>query len=445
MSTSEEAASADQIISEADGLKEESFLNLSATIAESKTALAKLINNAAADVVLKAKHREYKVKLDNRYYVREIIIELSGNPSGSFELTWTSWTKNGVASKKAAAANNQIVVSVSDLITDFTLLPPEKMLGFSSVAIKSVKVVGINQHEFHSKLLRLGIIERLRKDALTEIDKLKAQIASQDAEVKSRQDKADEISANINELDASIEKIEQEAKEATEKLEATVLAIKNAEGQLNSINQTAIAVEKEITDKKALNGRLASQVEKNLQTLSELKSQINLFPTEIKGFADEGAGAISKYLILSFLPIVLIFFLGYDLYESGKAMISHIPQGTIEKIYLMAARVPYVVVTFAIAGASFKVAQIFINEIISIYRQRLNLTKLSILAKDVSDSSAASLGLSDDALYEKRVYLKMLILREHLKSYLPTSFSYRERAKPDENESEEEEEGSEES
>jgi hypothetical protein len=429
MNAADESVSSDQIISEAESLKEEKFYYLTAAIAESRTALAKMINNEDESFKLKAKHQEYKVKFDFRHYVREIVIELDGNPSGKFELTWVSWTANKSESKSATASNNQVIFNISDLITGFSILPPEKMLGLSSISIKAVKVVGISLQEFHAKLLRLGTIERLRKNAMVEVENLKSNISIHDAEIEKRKLQADEISSNIKSLMADIDKVDLEKEEADRALETTQIALKSAESQLTSLNQTTIAVEKEITDKKSINSQLAGDIAKKGAALTGLKSQINLFPTEIKGFADEGASAISKYLILSFLPIALIFFLGYDLYESGKALASYAPQGALETIYLMAVRMPYVVVAFAIAGAAFKVSQIFAGEIIAIYRQRLNLTKLSILAKDVSDSSAAGLELDDDSIYEKRVYLKMLILREHLKPYLPDTFSYVEKTR----------------
>ena len=56
-------------------------------------------------------------------------------------------------------------------------------------------------------------------------------------------------------------------------------------------------------------------------------------------------------------------------------------------------------------------------------RQRLNLTKVSIIAKDVSNSIELDLGLSEEEKYHKRLALKMDLLRDHLKTYISSEFS----------------------
>jgi hypothetical protein len=68
----------------------------------------------------------------------------------------------------------------------------------------------------------------------------------------------------------------------------------------------------------------------------------------------------------------------------------------------------------------------FVIEVMAIYRQRLNLSKLSVIAKDVSDAASYGTSLSDDEIFERRTRLKMTVLKEHLKEYLPGGFEYAE-------------------
>src|SRR5690554_1057353 len=70
------------------------------------------------------------------------------------------------------------------------------------------------------------------------------------------------------------------------------------------------------------------------------------------------------------------------------------------------------------------------KQLLSVYRisgdneQRLNLTKISIIAKDVSDASEDGLSMDDAARYEHRTHLKMDLLRSHLKGYLAEEYRY---------------------
>ncbi|MDD1452415.1 hypothetical protein NHF48_018210 [Sphingomonas sp. H160509] len=90
---------------------------------------------------------------------------------------------------------------------------------------------------------------------------------------------------------------------------------------------------------------------------------------------------------------------------------------------LMISRVPYVTIAVAVITASYKVARVFISEIMKINNQRLSLTKISIIAKDVSFSSEHGLSLTDEESYQLRTNLKMQMLRDHLKDYLSKDFT----------------------
>ena len=86
---------------------------------------------------------------------------------------------------------------------------------------------------------------------------------------------------------------------------------------------------------------------------------------------------------------------------------------------------PYVIIATGIITASYKLARVFVAEIMRINQQRLNLSKISIIATDASNTSQGGLSdLSDRELYELRTDLKMQLLRDHLKEYLSSDFRY---------------------
>jgi len=85
----------------------------------------------------------------------------------------------------------------------------------------------------------------------------------------------------------------------------------------------------------------------------------------------------------------------------------------------------YVIIATGLIIASYKLARVFIAEIMRINEQRLNLSKISIIATDASNTSQGGLSnLSDRELYELRTDLKMQLLRAHLKEYLSSDFRY---------------------
>ena len=90
---------------------------------------------------------------------------------------------------------------------------------------------------------------------------------------------------------------------------------------------------------------------------------------------------------------------------------------------ILATRLPYVIIATAIIGAAYKLAALFVSEIMRINQQRLNLSKVSIIATDISDASAEGLTeLSEEDLWQLKTRLKMDMLRDHLKDYLSKDF-----------------------
>ena len=53
-------------------------------------------------------------------------------------------------------------------------------------------------------------------------------------------------------------------------------------------------------------------------------------------------------------------------------------------------------------------------------RQRLSLTKVSIIAKDISQAAESGLKLSDEQIYANRLKVKMALLSEHINHLITT-------------------------
>ena len=87
----------------------------------------------------------------------------------------------------------------------------------------------------------------------------------------------------------------------------------------------------------------------------------------------------------------------------------------INILALLVSRLPYVLIASAIIYASYRLARLFISEIMNINRQRLSLTKISIIAKDVSQAAEHDLGMSESEVYTLRLKAKMAMMGDHIK------------------------------
>lgn len=65
-----------------------------------------------------------------------------------------------------------------------------------------------------------------------------------------------------------------------------------------------------------------------------------------------------------------------------------------------------------------------IFEIVKINRQRLEFSKLSIVAKDVVTASVVDSSMTDEERFGEETKLKMQLLQEHMKSRSSEEFKY---------------------
>jgi len=86
----------------------------------------------------------------------------------------------------------------------------------------------------------------------------------------------------------------------------------------------------------------------------------------------------------------------------------------LDLLTIFTTRLPFVVVAVTLISSSFALIKFFLNRVIIIHKERLQLSKLAIIAKDVSTFSAAGLELSKQEQYEQRTCLKMQLLKSHL-------------------------------
>ncbi|KYZ87438.1 hypothetical protein A3Q32_12450 [Alcanivorax sp. KX64203] len=237
-------------------------------------------------------------------------------------------------------------------------------------------------------------------------------------------------------LDESIEEASQEltdVEEAISEREKELSSLKNdVENVEKNLNQTQARIEtanSHIETKTQQRQQLTADVEKAKNELKRLEDNINLFPTEVKGFVEQGAENIKQYITLAAIPIFIIAAVTGMLFLNAADLTHYSSRENRAVWEIIISRIPYVSVCAAILAACYKLSRIFISEIMRINEQRLNLTKVGIIAKDVTDACNDGLELDDEIRYENRVRLKMELLREHLKNYIGEEYEYNPKKK----------------
>lgn len=389
---------------------------------KSNNRTTKLISNSPDNRPVEGRHRWFDYKLLEPAFVTKVTTRIAGySDFHEFDFKWTDANgreKNATGKVKG----DSVEVEVNDLCRRFSFRPPAVF--FSNPSILSVKILGIEAGNVAPALDRLSHIEAYKAEiievAQDSVSKAKVKVAAgerAEAERSAVQREMSQHKSSIARLKKSIDDLSRQKNELIAQNAAADDSLKMSQSRLNGIDSEYSRISKAHSEK-------IKEIDVSKQQLKVLQEDINLFPSEISGFVNQGSKNIKQYVAISSVPIAIIVVM-FVLLVRGAAdlttVVTEKPNVNIQT--LMISRIPYVIVAGTIITACYKIARVFIAEIMKINTQRLSLTKLSIIAKDVSSSAEYDLDLNDVEIYKLRTEFKMQLLKDHLKEYLSRDFT----------------------
>lgn len=388
---------------------------------ENKTT--KLISVAPDQSPMTGRNIWYNFEFNELVFITSIKVEVSGYSStNDFRFSWK--TPQGETKETVLSPLNEnfIIAEINSILTSFSFKPDRKI--FESPEITKVTVSGFPATSTEKYLKWIGqaglFKEEVEKHCATVIndarEKDEKNIKLTEL-INTNTKKAEELFAESKEIETRIGKLKAEQT-------ATQSDIDGRRHQLSNL-------EKQIADSDDLKRTKRLEIESledsriNLQNeLNELKSDINLFPVEIKEFVAQGANNIKVYWLYSVIPLLILIIVTLHLLHNATNLLAQPTLISFSSVFAtLVTRLPYIILMTAIIVASYKIAHFMLSEVIRINRQRLNLTKIGIIAKDVIESSVVgTVDLTDDEIVTARTKLKMEMLRDHLKNYLSEDF-----------------------
>lgn len=382
----------------------------------------KLVANSGDTKPVEGQNRWFEYSFTEPVFVYRVIInETNYSDYSSFEVETIS-EHGAIIKDKIDPDSGRVYVNVNHFIKKIRFKPPKAYFS-ANKSIDSIEIYGFPRSQVGNFINFARDLENIKLSALREIEAREDQyhdLIQQAANAQHQTQIAQKLVSNLkgqaDRLKASIKRLESERIDQNSKISSNISELNSAENRIKSLNS-------EIDSKISKNNILSEQINEHESKLSELRSNLALFPSELADFATQGNSNARTLFYLSILPIVTIFVM-FILLISGAAELSvKITENTNVNIpALIVSRFPYVFIAFIIITASYKIAQFFIDEIIYTNRMRLNLTKISIIAKDISSSAEVGLGLTDIERYGLRLKLKMDLMRDHLKGYISRDF-----------------------
>jgi hypothetical protein len=276
-----------------------------------------------------------------------------------------------------------------------------QMRGFSLSRIKEI------ESNFNYVKSKLGEIDEVVDSETSKVQKAKSEYSAIEAGKAELVEESTEIEKNLLDLKNKEEKLSESVKQlevSLAEIEAAseVLRKENTESKNNKqrLVQESEGLNKDISDKR--------------RELRALESDRNILSDDYKDYVKEGRGQARLYSAFILLALVSVFACSYFLVSNALEYISDSPEGLAQTVSMIMQRSPFVLGVLAIAGAMAGFAKYLFDTVVVINEKRLDLTKLLILAKEVSFSANKDSVVDDEVVYRERVRLKLEMLKSHL-------------------------------
>jgi hypothetical protein len=333
----------------------------------------------------------------------------------------------GTETRRTARSSDGIFIfELKAFTSGFGLLPPTKF--FSKATIKSIQIQGYDIEQIHEALKYVDSVESYKAKNISECQSYIHQADEAAENLKILTDSIDKQEKEIFQRKSEISKLEEEIDILSSNLELATSKLSKTERQIaerrSDIGLLDGEIEKRTSSRKILSDEISS---KEIE-LRNLENDINLFPSEISGYVTQGAKNVKTYVILSFIPSLIIAVLTWRLIENSEQIVHFFNNDNSVNIFeFLISRTPYVLVSFAVIGVCYTFVHRLISEIININRRRQDLFKINIIATDVSFASASGLNLDESEKYILRTQIKMELMREHLRRHMGEGYKFAQR------------------
>ncbi|WP_406736819.1 hypothetical protein [Thioclava sp. GXIMD4215] len=390
----------------------------------------KLLANSGSDITTSGANKWYEYSFSEPVFLNEISISEENYASyNEFEFRWRLATGEEVSTKLSKDSGKNYRAPINQLVSQVSFRPPKKW--WAEVKINRVTLIGFPQHELHNFIELVSNLEDYQTKIIADVDAAIKNAEQANKRLTAVESERDARLAEITSADQSIKDLTAKIGGLTEQRQNLLDEITKREELISTLDKRRSEVHEQITEREVVREGLVKKIAELKQELRDLQDDVNMFPTEISAFVTQGGKSVTTYGKLAAVPILLMVVVTSLLVFNAANLTTVFDEDDKAKIWsILVTRLPYVFIATAIITASYKLVRLFVGEIMRINQQRLNLSKISIIATDTSNASQKGLtGLSDRDIYELRTDLKMQLLRDHLKEYISKDFKYQQKSK----------------
>lgn len=393
----------------------------------------KLINNSDESFTYNLTAREISFKLEEPLYITDLEI-IADEKLNKIKLKTENITsgKNISVEGEQGQAENIRIFHINKFIKSAKL----RANYFTEVKIKKLTFIGFTLRDLNDIENKFDSLKEIIDSANLSIENTNKNVQNQIAELVTERAEFNDYKDSLAEQVKADEELKKSLTEENialdnkktglnENISSYNSEVELLRGELNDKSNQLLGVEDKIGIKKSELKILNTGILQREAKKKELDSDISLFTDEIKSYVDECRANINLYSLLCFIPWVLIVVVTYKLFNGATELVIDLNKmENIDVWAVLITRIPFVIISSLIIITSFMVSEIFFKRIMEIHKDRLKLSKLAIIAKDVSDAEVHGLDVDDQDIYQSRIALKMQLLRSHLANEIDRDFQF---------------------
>lgn len=261
------------------------------------------------------------------------------------------------------------------------------------IDIEKIIVHGYFSSDFEVMSKSFRTIETHKENAISYIEKERERVAIKEDDINQKETRINTLEARKKD---EIEKLENNIKEIKENYaawEKDLSSLKNdiinsdtkkhqLIEQINQNETTKRNIDGEIASGKAQLEIIARKTKESEEKLKELTSNVNLFSEEFASFSTHGARQTTVFICLSLIPLIIIALLTFQLLNGAVDLsVKYSQDPNIDLLTIFVTRIPYILVCGSILTVCYSLTKFLFNRISYIYAEKLDFSKISIIAK----------------------------------------------------------------
>lgn len=379
----------------------------------------RLVANSGQTQPVEGRNVEFRYHFKEPVFLSHIRINVTGYSEYDRFIIETKNVHGETRKFHATPQDGKVYADVDELCKRISFEPPRAW--FRQPMLHSVELFGFKDSETKEFITFAVDLDELKSDAINEIKAAQSEAQKVIDRSVEAQANIDSLNSQIGDAKSALAAVQADNKTATNSLNEIIAKTGATAKQLEATEERLANLHGDIKVETQKKEQLQAEIVASEGRLRELEGNINLFPSEISGFVNQAGSNNRLYLHYAIGPLIIICAMFFLLISGAVDLTTVITTNKdVNLAAILVSRAPYVAVASAIIYASYRIAKIFITEVMNINRQRLSLTKVSIIAKDISQAAETGLNLTMNQVYANRLKVKMALLSDHIRHLINT-------------------------